>query len=312
MDEDTERGWARRRVGTGAGVVLVGLLVAVSVGALAHEAHQTEGMDDQLVSAGSGLMVGSFDAPQEGPLVVVPYREGELGCGPGPEVGYVIPIGKGAAVSFVANATHVQAVVDLPPEQTGFVSFALDTERAHRTMMLMLEHAVAMHGMGAVLLEEGDAGVNATFDDGVMGVPYLFPDAPNASRSSKYFLNIDSPGGGIRMDFESSAPVTWCQGAEPGHHAIRFSRAGMGEALSEGAILHGLVHWDGELAEWLPRPIPSTEEFQVNLYLSRPGEDPEAIKQALDPGPDARTLASLAGLGLGLAAIVGVPRRGEA
>lgn len=312
MRLDTNGSEGARWLWLAVGLLALGALVGLSLLAGAHEAHQTEGMDDQLVSAGAGLMVGSFDAPQDGPLVVVPYHDGALGCGSGPELGYVIPIGEEVAVSFVANETHVQAVLDLPPGETGFASFALDTQRAHRTMMLMLEHAVAMHAMGALVLEEDEGDVNATFDDGVMGVPYLFPDAGNASRSSKYFLDIDSPGGGIRMDYESSGPVTWCEGREPGHHVIRLSRQGMGEALTEGAIVHGLVHWDDELAEWLPRPISTTEEFQVNLYLARADEDPEAIKQALDPSPDARTVASIAGLGVGLVAILGVPRAGEA
>jgi hypothetical protein len=289
-----------RWLGAGVLVILLALVGAPQI--LAHEAHQTEGMDDQLVSAGEGLMVGSFDAPQDGPLVVVPYVEGPVPCGGVPTDSHLIPVGKGAAVSFVANESVVQANLDLPPAETGFASFALDTDRAHRTMMLMLEHAIAMHAMGAAVFEEEQNGTfEATFDDGMMGVPYLFPDAANASRTSKYFLQIDSPGGGIRMDYDMGAPASWCEGDEPGHYAIRLDREAMGEALDDGAIVHGLVHWDDEVPQWLPRPIPSTAEFQVNLYLTRPSEDPQSIRDALDPAPRAQNVVSMAGLLAGLA-----------
>lgn len=281
------------------------VLVAATPLAGAHEAHQTEGMDDQLVNAGEGLMVGSFDAPQRGPLVVVPYVDGPLDCGRMAAHSYLIPIGNGTAVSFVANETTVQANLDVPPNATGFASFAMDTKNAHRTMMLMLEHAIATHAMGAILLEEGNRSVDASFQDGIMGVPYLFPDAANASKTSKYFLEIDSPGGGIRMEYDgASAPASWCEGDEPGHYAIRVSRTHM-DALKPGAIVHGLVHWDHELAKWLPRPIPTTDEFQVNLYLTRSSEDPEAIQNALDPAPRPQNVLSVAGLGLGMLFVVG-------
>lgn len=283
------------------------LLLGSSV-ATAHEAHQTKGMDDQLLSAGEGLMVGGFDAPQQGPLVVVPYADGPLECGVMEENSYLIPVGNGTAVSFVANATHVQATLDVPPNATGFVSFALDTKSAHRTMMLMLEHAIAMHGLGGAVLEERNGTVEPTFRSGVMGVPYLFPDAANASQTSKYFLEIDSPGGGIRMEFEdASAPASWCTGDEPGHYGIRFARFSMWDSLKPGSIVHGLVHWDHELAEWLPRPIPTTDEFQVNLYLTRASEDAGSIQKALDPAPRPQNLLSVAGLFVGLV-LVARPR----
>jgi hypothetical protein len=228
--------------------------------------------------------------------VVVPYVEGPVPCGGVPTDSHLIPVGKGAAVSFVANESVVQANLDLPLAETGFASFALDTDRAHRTMMLMLEHAIAMHAMGAAVFEEEQNGTfEATFDDGMMGVPYLFPDAANASRTSKYFLQIDSPGGGIRMDYDMRAPASWCEGDEPGHYAIRLDREAMGEALDDGAIVHGLVHWDDEVPKWLPRPIPTTEEFQVNLYLTRPTEDPESIRDALDPAPRPQNVVSVIG-----------------
>lgn len=290
------------------GIVALAALVAL-VGAplaQAHEAHQTAGMDDQLVSAGNGLMVGSFDAPQSGPLVVVPYVDGPLDCERMEANSFLIPVGNGTAVSFVANETLVQANLDVPPNATGFASFALDTKRAHRTMMLMLEHAIANHGFGALRFTADDNGtVDADFRTGNMGVPYLFPDAANASRTSKYFLRIDSPGGGIRMEYEGiRAPASWCEADEPGHYAIRMNRTEM-DSLKPGAIVHGLVHWDHEVPKFLPRPIPTSDEFQVNLYLTRPTEDPESIKKALDPAPRAQNLLSVAGLGLGLVFVAG-------
>lgn len=291
-----------RAVGT---CLLAAVLLAPA--AVAHDAHRTEGMDDQLLDAGQGLMVGSFDAPQQGPLVVVPHVEGPIDCDE--PAGYVLPVNNRTGVSFAVNATHLVATIQAPDNMTGYVGVGIDSASAIRTIMMMLEHAVAMHHLGAYVVQETPNGTRATFESGRMGVPYLFPDSENASVSSPYFVDVPMPGDGIRMDYGSDPPTRPCGRTRPGHLSVAVARRvdpkgpkpdAWRESLRPGTIVHGVIHVDPEVPYALPRPVKTTDELQVNLYLTRADETAERIQSALDPHPDPARLTPVVALAVGM------------
>lgn len=277
-----------------AGWLLVVAATALAATASAHDGHETDGLEEQLVDDVGGVMIGRFDAPQAGPLVVVPFTNGPLPCGVSASTDLLVPVGNGTAASFAANATHVQVLLDVPVNATGYIAAALDTADAHRTIMMMMEHAIAIHALGSILVQDDDnQTANVTFRKGVMGVSYRLPGAEEGSAVSKYFEGHPMPGEGIRMQYDLRAPVTWCRNEEQGAYGVLFERASMTDSLGDGMIVHGVVMWDHDLPAWLPRPIDTTDELQVNLYLARPGERPEALQAALGPGPTLQTLISV-------------------
>lgn len=290
-----------------AAFLLVAGLLATPV-IQAHDAHRTEGMDDQLLDAGQGLMVGSFDAPQEGPLVVVPYVEGPIDCNE--PAGYVLPVGGGAGVSFAVNETHLVASVQVPANATGYVGVGVDSANAWRTIMMMLEHAIAMHYLGAHVIQDGPNGTRSEFRSGLMGVPYLFPGAENASVSSPYFIDVPMPGDGVRMIYDAKAPVRPCPDTRPGHRTVMVDRwtdpesldaaPRWRDSLGPGSIVHAMVHFDPEVPYALPRPVETTHELQVNLYLTRASEEADRVQAALETRPDATRIVPVAGVAVGL------------
>lgn len=299
-------------------LLALGLTLAAPA-ARAHDGHQADGLDDQLLRAGNDLMVGGFDAPQAGPLVVVPYVDEPLVCG-AMTGGYVLPLGNGTGLSFVANETHVQADLDLPPGWTGYAGVGLDTSTAVRSLMMMIEHAVAIHMVGAHVVQPSANATEATFLSGLMGVPYILPGAINKTIHGPILIEHPMEGGGIRMDYRDLGPVAPCGNATQGHMGVRFDRyvpppedrpwqgPTPREALRPGVIVHAVVLVDREVPLPLPRPTPFTEVVQLNLYLTRPDEDPARVRAALATGPRLDHALPLVALVAGLAWVAG--RRG--
>lgn len=310
-----EHGDGRHGGSPGSVVLLVLLLLLVGAAASplahAHDAHQNEGMDDQLIEAGNEVLVGGFDAPQTGPLVVVPLRDGPLPCG-AMAAGYALPLGDGVAVSFVANATHVQAEFDLPAGWTGYAGAAVDTNTAVRSLMMMIEHAVAIHMVGAHVVTPAGNQTEAVFLSGLMGVPYILPGAVEKTIHGPVLIQHPMEGGGIRMDYRGLGPVAPCGNATQGHMGVRFDRFVPSpedqpwrdpkprDALRPGVIVHAVVLVDGEVPHALPRPTPTTKVLQLNLYLTRPGEDPAAVRAALERGLRTDHAVPLVALAAGL------------
>lgn len=290
------RGGRGRRFAVAAvvGVLTLGLLGALG-GAAAHggEPH----LDAQLVREGERLIVGDFTAPQAGALVVVPYVEGPLGCGASAG-GYRVPLSAESGVSFVANETTLQAFFDAPG--AGFSAFAVDSHTASRALILMQENAVALHGLVALVQRES---ANATsVRTGVLGLPYPIPGA-----GAGHGFDHTAEGGGVVMSYDnrSFTRASACAGDERGHVALDVPFDAFRETpLRHGALVHVVAMHDPEIPEFLPRPIDaSTQILQANLYLARPGEDPERVRDALAPGVRAHDAIPLAGLGLALALI---------
>lgn len=275
---------------------LAGLLLVPS-----HAAHGTEhGLDDQLVRNGDRLLLGSFDAPQPGPLLVIPYSEDPLPCGPDPSRRFLVRLGPDAAVSFAANATHVQALFDLPAE--GYVAFAADTHDAVRALILMQENAVALHRLAADVVRPDANDTGARLRTGTMGIPYALPGA------SGHGFGHEVEGGGIAMAYDSATRglAGGCRSAEPGHAGLWFLRANLSQSLAPGSLVHVVALYDSAVPQFLPRPLESTRVLQANLYLARPGEDPDGVREALDPRPGADEALPLALFGLGTVAL-GLP-----
>jgi hypothetical protein len=278
-------------------LVLLALLAAFVAAplALGHgESH--DALETQLVDAGAKLMLGSFEAPQPGPLVIVPHHDGALGCGDSTGAGYLVPLGEDAGVSFGTNATHVAATFDLPAG--GFVAFAVDTRDASRALIIMREYAIARHRVTAIVTEGARDGQNRS---GILGVPYELPTAPVAGHAGGPH---PIEGGGIQIAYDegrlpASGQICRAPGGE--HVTVSFLRQDFPESLSPGMIVHAVALYDPKIPQFLPRPIDeSTRVLQANLYLARANEDPEAIRSALDPSPEALDLLPLAALAVGL------------
>lgn len=246
-------------------------------------------LEAQLTEGGEALLVGSFDAPQPGALLVAPHRAGPLPCGDLAAAGHRVPLGRGeGGVAFLGNATHVAAVLDLPAP--GFVALALDTHAAARTLLLMQEQAVALHRLAAA----APNGSAWEARGGVLGIPYALPGATGHG-----FGDAAPEEVGLRLAYEGAAPLLCAGGAS--HVTLAVERAVL-PSLAPGGVVHAVVLYDAALS-WIPRPLPSTEVLQVNLYLARPGEDPAAVRAALDPQPGAHEALPLGLLALGLALV---------
>jgi hypothetical protein len=257
------------------------LLLVVFAALPPAAAHGREhGLEQQLQERGEALLLGGFDAPQPGALVVVPLLEGPLPCGDASGAGYAVPLGGGAVVAFVANATHLGAVLDLP--RPGFAAFALDTATAARTLLLMQEQAVALHRLAA-------AAPNGSALDargGVLGIPYALPGSHGHG-----FGPIAPEEVGLRLAWEG--PAEACAGA-PGHLTLALPRERA--AWAPGSVVHAVALWDPEVPQFLPRPLDSTRVLQANLYLARPGEDAAQVRAALAQGVGAEAAVPLLGL----------------
>lgn len=255
----------------------VGLLWVAGV-ALAH--HPSDRLDEQLVDAGDDLMYGGLDSAQPGPLVVVPHVEGPLPCGVPEEGGYLIPFGEGAGVMFLTNGTHLGVVFDVPADQPLYAAVGVDTGNAVRALLLMEEHAVTLHRMGALVLPE-DPGANLTTRWGLLGVPYDLPgDGPHD-------IEHEIPGGGIQLDYDGDPRGgTFCRSQETGHIAFFHRHDGPQGELRPGALVHAVTLLDAHVPHFLPRPVDeSTSIGQWNLYVSKAGEDPDRLQAALSSSP---------------------------
>lgn len=268
-------------------------LLGLAAPATGHGDHDP-GLEEQLVDAGSAMMVGRFDAAQEGALVVVPHFSGPLLCDPH-EAGYLLPLGPEAGVAFASNATHVGAFFALSGNGTGYTAFAVDSLSAVRTLYLMQEHAVALHALGALSRIDGPNGTTTTQRGGVMGVPQPIGPAVHA-------IDHAVEGGGILIDYdEVIAPAELCLGDDAGRVGMTFRRADLSDALGQGVVVHAVALHDPNIPQWLPRPIDNSSLWaQYNLYLSRQGEDPHAVRAALDPKPNAPVWLPLVGLAVAL------------
>lgn len=251
-----------------------------------------------LVEGGERLMFGRFDAPQPGPLLIVPFLDGSLPCGVGEEDPFLVLVGDGAAVTFLSNATHV--LVAFETAKPALAAAALDTHAAHRTLTLMTEEAVALHAMGARLRTGTPNSTGPDFRAGVLGLPYALP-GPVVHR-----LAHPVEGFGIRMAYEEgAAPVAPCDGPAGGLFGVTFLREDLPESLEAGSVVHAVVVYDDASVAWLPRPVDETSHvFQANLYLARPGESVEDLRRAFDPRPGPHELVPAAGLLVGLALMV--------
>ena len=272
-------------------VLALAALLWAAAPALAHG-----GVDDgdgPLSENGEALMVGSFDAAQEGPLVIVPHRAGPLACADATSGALALGDGR---LAFGWNGTALQAVLDVPANGSGAAGFAVDTGEAVRTLLLMREHAVALHRLAALVL-----GANTTYRSGLLGVPH--PVGP-----AMHDFEHTAEGGGLLMDYdESTRGGAWCADG-PGHVVLRFTDE-ESDLLRAGGIVHVVVYRDARIPHFLPRPIDgSTAVLQLNLYLARPGEDPAVLQAAFAPRAGAREWLPLGALALGLA-WVAWPRR---
>lgn len=274
------------------------LLLAVLLVPLAAAHGEETHLDEGLTRNGERLLLGSFEAPQPGPLVVVPFVDAPLGCDAAAH-GYRIPLGDGAGVAFVSNRTTLQALLDAP-EPGGYAAFAVDTHEASRALILMQENAVALHALVALVQEPGrDAEVRT----GALGVPYTLPGAGG------HGFEHAVEGGGIQMAHDGGfRGARACVGEDAGHVSLTVDLAALPDALGHGRLVHALVLHDPQVAAFLPRPLDeSTRVLQANLYLARPGEDPARVRDALDPAPRAGQLAPVAFVLVGLA-LVARPR----
>lgn len=291
----TGKAWA------GTGVVLILLLLALlGLNVSAH--HPDDRLDDQLVDAGDSLMFGGFEARQPGPLVIVPHHDGPLGCRLPAEYAYLLDAGPSAGVGFLTNGTHLLAVLDLPQETASYAAVAMDTGTAVRSLIMMQEHLVSMHRFGAVTSPEDLGSQNRTVRWGLMGVPYAVA-AQNVSA-----MGHDMPGDGIRLDHDDRARgATSCIDERRGLVGFLFAHDREGDPLRPGRLVHAVTLYDEEVATWLPRPVDeSTSVRQWNLYLARSGEDPQQVRRALSPQPQAGDLVPMALLGVGFVwALVG-------
>lgn len=264
------------------------LILALAPGALAHTGEH--GLDEQLVERGDRLMLGGFTAPQPGPLVVLPLRDGELRCD-GEGAPFRVALDEaGTTFALAMNESHLVASFDVADSAIGWGSFAVDTNGAVRTLVLMQEHAVALHRAGAFMVNETEADLRSA----IVGVPYELPvEAPH-----ELMGDIDGEGG-VQVAYEAVAGVASC-GEEI---AFSFERAAR-SSLAPGGVVHAVLMFDPELAVFLPRPIEdSTVVFQLNLYLTREGENPAHVADALDPSPSVHEFAPAGALGLGAVAL---------
>lgn len=269
-------------------------LLAALLAAPLAAAHGEDAADAQLMARGEALLLGGFDAPQPGPLLVVPHRAGPLPCGDAAGAGYLVDLGGGARVALAGNASHVAATFDLPGP--GFAAVALDTRSAARTLLAMQEQAVALHRLAAAAPNGSALEARA----GVLGIPYALP---GASRHS--FGHAAPEEVGLRIAYD--APARACGDAV--HFTMAIARDDAADALAPGTVVHAVALYDPEVPGFLPRPVDSTRVLQANLYLARPGEDAGLVRAALDPGPGLAEAVPLAALLLGLA---GLTRRGRA
>ena len=266
---------------------LVFLVLALPGIALAH--GQDHALEQQLSANGEALLLGRFDAPQPGPLVVAPYRGGPLPCGEPAAAGFRLALGDGAGVAFLGNATHVAAVLDLP--RPGFAAFAVDTHAAARTLLVMQEQAVALHRVvGAV-----PNGTAVEARAGVLGIPYALPGA-----DAHGFGHAAADEVGLRLAWGGTTPA--CAAAAE-HLTLAVARADLPESLRPGAVVHVVVLYDAALPQFLPRPLDSTAVLQANLYLARPGEDAAQVRAALASQPGVAEAVPLVAL-LGGAALL--------
>lgn len=264
-------------------------LVLVAAPAAAHGGAEGEGA--LLDASGEALLLGRYDAPQPGPLVVAPFRDGPLPCGEPADAGYRVALGGGAGLALLGNATHVAAVLDLP--RPGFAAVAFDTNAAARTLLLMQEQAVALHRLAAAL-PNGSA-----WDarGGVLGLPYALPGA------GAHDLGAFPEEQGPRLAYDrDAAPEAACAGA-PGHLTLMLRRDALA-SLAPGGVVHVVALWDPDAPGWLPRPLPSTHALQANAYLARPGEDAAQVRAALAARPGPAEAVPLLALGAGVAALV--------
>lgn len=260
------------------------------------------GLDEQLVADGKRLLLGEFTAPQRGPLVVVPYTEGPLGCAASAEAGYRIAMSDDVGVMFAANETRVQILVDRPAGQTGYVGFAADTHDATRALLMMQENAVALHALVGVVHNDTTAEART----GTLGVPYPLGDGAGPAHGHGH----DDTRMMMAHDGAVGRPV-WCEGPGPGQLVLAFNRTALPESLAPGMLVHVVALVDARFAQFLPRVIPdSTSVLEANLYLARLGEDPTRVRAALDPSPSVHDAvpAALAVLGV---ALVALPVRGR-
>jgi hypothetical protein len=264
------------------------VLLLPAVAAHGDERH----LDDQLLRNGERLMVGGFDAAQPGPLVVVPYVDGPLTC-ESATAGFLIPLSAQTGVTFLTNATHLLADFDLVVP--GYTAFAVDTADAVRSLIMMEEQAVALHALASHGIPPStNRSAVAELRAGVLGIPYRIPGA------SVHSLGHDLAGGGIAMQYGPDAgSMDACESAD--RLGLLVPRSVAPSALEPGRIVHVVALHDPDVPQLLPRPLDSTEVLQANLYLARPGEDPEAVREGLEakPGPSAGVAAG--GLILGLA-----------
>ncbi len=296
----------RRRIAFGFALVVV-LVVVQSLGVSAH--HPEDRLDDQLVDAGNRLMFGGFEARQPGPLVIVPHQDGPLSCRIDRDDAYLLDAGPAAGVNFLTNGTHLRVIVDLPADTPFYAAAAVDTGAAVRSLIMMEEHLVSMHRFGAVKSPsepEPEPG-NRSVRWGMMGVPYAL-SAENASS-----MQHDLLGDGIRMDHDDQARGgASCIDEQHGIVAFFFPHDQQGDPLGPGRIAHAVTLFDDEVVAWLPRPVDeSTSIRQWNLYLSRAGEDPQHVRSALSPQPQAGDLVPVALLGVGFVWALAGPRTGK-
>lgn len=270
------------------GVALVALLFIPVAAGHGKERHTP---DELLREAGEKLMVGEFRGQQEGPLVVVPYVDGPLTCGM--DLPYQIAVTDGFSVTFLHNATQVQASFALTDDTKGYVAFGTDTRQASRALFLMQEYVVAVHRVAATVLGPD----RDPLRQGFMGIPHV-------AGPSGHGFSHRLEGDGIAIEYVDDVDqADACGRPAPSIRLDRDPAAGM----EPGRVVHAIVLRDPNLSEYLPRPIDnSTDVFQVNLYLACEGEDPDRVRQALDPKPGAHEWLPLSVLGL---AFVGLSLR---
>lgn len=262
-------------------------------------AHGGQQLDDTLVKNGQALMIGSLDAPQPGALLVVPFVDGPLPCGPEAFGAYRIALTSGTGVAFVANATILQMLVDMPEGEGGYSALAVDTHEASRALLLMQQAAVSYHALvGVVKPLNGTRSIDV--QTGVLGLPY--PLEGTATHG-----DLPPPEGeGIQMAHDRSfRGGAACLGDAPGTLVIRVNQTALPESLAPGKLVHVVALHDPSIAGFLPRPLDGTTGIlRANLYLARAGDDAEQIRAALDPAPRVADITPIAALAVGLALVV--------
>ncbi|MGQ0535042.1 MAG: hypothetical protein ACT4PT_03115 [Methanobacteriota archaeon] len=263
-----------------AGRPLFVLAAFASLAAGLAAAHGNEGgLEGTLVEGGRPVLVGRFEAPQPGPLIIVPYEDGPVACDARNEAAGV-PFGDGVAVRFAANATHVAASFEVPSDRPAFVAVAFDTHDASRALVLMRETAVANHALVARGRPPASGADGAlAVRTGLLGVPYPLPGPAG------HGLAHTPEGGGLVLQYRDDAANGEACEEAPGHVTLGILRAALPESLGPGRIVHAVALADSEVPVLIPRPLDgSTGVLQANLYLARPGEDPERIREALTTG----------------------------